>query len=133
MPEDTPTAIHGDLGDGDHIVGIGNIRVILFKEEPYWYAQGLEIDYLSQGDTMEAAKDSFEKGLTYTIHENLKLHGTVDPVLKVAPQEMWSQILQPSVLSHKYTQVSFHLNIEEPRPVLLPFQAIQYLQLSETI
>jgi len=37
-------AVHGTNGQ-THIVGIGNLRVIICQEGDAWFAQGLEIDY----------------------------------------------------------------------------------------
>lgn len=131
--EGNPVAVHlsDDQGTG-HVVGIGNLRVFLVKEEGVWYAQGLEIDYLAQGNTIQEAKKSFEVGLTATIHENLELHGTIEPVLKVAPQEIWKEIMNPGVKKNKFTQVSIH-QIESLKPLLanLPFEGIDYLERTE--
>ena len=56
---DEATAIHGVSQEGDHLVGIGNLRVLIEKEGNFWFAQGLEIDYVAQGDTMEAVQKEF--------------------------------------------------------------------------
>lgn len=119
---DETTAIHGVSGEGDHIVGIGNLRVFIVKEENFWYAQGLEIDYVAQGKTIEDAKKAFEKGLWVTIHENLQIHGTIEPVLKVAPQEIWQKVLSPH---YRFTQVSVHQIESMPG---FPFGGIGYLE-----
>ena len=116
-----------------HVVGIGNIRVLINKEENVWYAQGLEIDYVAQGKTIEDVKKAFEDGLTATIHENIRVHGTIEHVLKVAPQNIWEEVLNPNVISKKFTQVSVH-QIEAMKSIslgLLPFQGIAYLQRDE--
>ena len=44
------------------IVGIGNLRVMIMKTSTYWYAQGLEIDYAAQGETIEEVKECFQMG-----------------------------------------------------------------------
>ena len=119
---DETTAIHLS-GEGDHIVGIGNLRVYIVKDGDYWCAQGLEIDYLAQGKTIADAQKAFEQGLAATIHENLNLHNTIEPVLKVAPQEIWAEVLaQP----YRFDLVSVHKpeSIESER---FPFEGIDYL------
>ena len=127
-------AVHLSTEQGTgHVVGVGNIRVLINKEEDYWYAQGLEIDYVAQGKTIEDVKKAFEDGLMATIHENIRVHGTIGPVLKVAPQNIWKEVLNPNVISSKFTQVSVH-QIEAMKsisPGLLPFQGIEYLQREE--
>ena len=115
------TAVHLK-SDEDHVVGIGNLRVFLVQDGMYWCAQGLEIDYVAQGNSIEEVKEAFESGLTATIHANIERHGTIRPVLTVAPPEVWQEIYDPEVLPHLYSQASIH-QIKS-----LPFQMIQYLQ-----
>ena len=115
------TAIHLS-GSEDHVVGIGDLRVFIVQEGDYWCAQGLEIDYVAQGASIEKAKEAFTDGLTATIHANIEKHGTIKHVLKSAPPEIWEGIYDPDVLPHLYRQVSVH-EIDS-----LPFRAIQYLQ-----
>ena len=125
-------ALHGVLGEGEDIVGIGSIRVLLFREDGFWYAHGLEIDYLAQGDTIEEAKKSFEDGLTRTIHEHLKIHGNIEHIMQVAPQEIWELVFQPGTLVCRYHPVSFDPWGETtalPPHVTCPFQSIDYLRL----
>ncbi len=114
-------AVH--LSDnGDHVVGIGNLRVFIVQEGNYWCAQGLEIDYVAQGKSIEEAKQAFTDGLTATIHANIEKHGTIKHILKIAPPEIWEEIYAPDVLEQLYSQVSVH-GIDS-----LPFRGIQYLQ-----
>ncbi|MGH8247905.1 MAG: hypothetical protein ACREUU_15905, partial [Gammaproteobacteria bacterium] len=87
------TAFHGKAEDGTHVVGIGNLRVILFQEGDLWFAQGLEIDYASQGDSLEDVKKQFEDGLGATIEEHLRVYGNIDKILNVAPSEVWKEML----------------------------------------
>lgn len=133
MQNDTTTAVHAITESGEHIVGIGDLRVILTQEGDYWYAQGLEIDYVAQGDSMEAAKENFEIGLTSTLHENLKIHGTIEPVLIPAPVEVWKERLNPESIAKRFTHIFVHQiqsmqQLGFPSPNQLPFQGIQYLQ-----
>ena len=116
------TAIHLS-GNGDHVVGIGDLRVFIVQDGDYWCAQGLEIDYVAQGASIEEAKKAFTDGLTATIHANIETHGTIKNVLKIAPPEIWQEIYDIEVLPHVYSQVSVH-EIEWE----LPFRGIQYLQ-----
>jgi hypothetical protein len=78
--------------DGTGLVGIGNLNVVLLKEDGAWFAQGLEIDYLVQGTTMADVKKKFQKGLCESLHENLKKHGTIKPFLKMAPTDVWDEL-----------------------------------------
>ena len=120
---DETMAIHGVSGGGDHVVGIGNLRVYIVKDGNYWCAQGLEIDYVAQGKTIEDAQKAFQQGLAATIHENIKLHKTIKPILKVAPQEIWAEVLTPP---YRFDLVSVH----KAKPIEwegFPFRGIDYL------
>src|ERR1039458_1707330 len=73
------TAFHGVSHDGiHHVVGIGNLRVVIVPDGDFWFAQGLEIDYAVQGASEKDAKKKFEDGLEHTIEEHLKIHGTIE-------------------------------------------------------
>ncbi len=101
------TALHLSIEDGSHVVGIGNLRVMLFNDDGSWFAQGLEIDYFAQGDSMEDARERFESGLCATFSEHLKTHGTIEGALRVAPQEVWQDLYANPAL-RSYSKVSFH-------------------------
>ena len=118
---DEATAIHGVSQEGDHLVGIGNLRVLIEKEGNFWFAQGLEIDYVAQGDTMEAVQKEFKDRLLGTIHENLKMHGTIEHMLRVAPQKIWNKVLAHH---YRFTQLSVH---QIPSAPEFPFKEIGYL------
>ena len=120
---DETMAIHGVSDKGHHIVGIGNLRVHIVRDGDYWCAQGLEIDYVAQGKTIRDVQKAFEQGLAATIHENIEMHGTIEPVLKVAPQEIWEEVLTHP---YRFDLVSVH----EARPIEsegFPFKGIDYL------
>ncbi len=111
-------ALHVSKGDM-HLVGIGNLRVVIVPDGNFWFAQGLEIDYAEQGDSVEDVKTKFENGLHATIDQHLKIHGSIKKLLRVAPTEVWTEVLEdPSAYKNFYTQVSVHN---------LPFAGIQYL------
>lgn len=106
-----------------HLVGIGNLRVVIVKDDKHFFAQGLEIDYAEQGDSVEDVKKNFENGLRATIDQHLKINGTIKKLLRVAPPEVWADVLgDPSADRNFYSQVSVHKMIEK-----LPFEGIQYL------
>lgn len=122
------SAVH--LADGpNHVVGIGNLHVRILKENGHWFAQCLEIDFLVDGDSQEAAKQRFEKGLTATIQANLEIHGSIEHMLDPAPLSVWREFFSARVISKLYSQVSVH-QIERLENIasLLPFQAIKYLE-----
>lgn len=103
-------AIHSDLPDGKHqFVGIGGMRVFIMPDGNFWFAKGLEIDYATQGSTLEEAKDNFSKGLAETIDLHLQIHGNIENLL--VPSDIL-QVLAAArakgVSVHEYEQVSVH-------------------------
>lgn len=121
-------ASHVKTDDGSrHLVGIGNLRVVLVEEDGCWFAQGLEIDYASQGGTLEEAKKRFETGLEATIDQNLRVFGSIDRLLRAAPGEVWQELLAGpgNRVRARYSHVSEHVIQGRPK---FPFAAIQFLQ-----
>ena len=111
--------------DGDnHIVGVGNLRVIVCQDEDKtWLAQGLEIDYLATGDSAEEAKTNFEIGFKATINLHIKIHRTIEHLLKVAPQNIWKS-LKGEGTQYRYSQVSFHEDLFKA----LPYPGINFIE-----
>ena len=126
MPD--TTAFQGAVEDGSHVVGIGDLRVVIIPDGDSWFAQGLEIDYAAQGDTVENAQENFQNGLAATIHEHLKIHGTIKNILRIAPQEAWDLVFSTTAEPHTFSQVSFHQISEMQGLLSLPFQGIKYLE-----
>jgi len=118
------TAFHGVSHDGSHhIVGIGDLRVVIVPDGDLWFAQGLEIDYAVQGTSESDVKTKFEYGLEATVNQHLMIHGTIDGLLKVAPPEVWKEFLgDPAGKKRWYSQITSHVLQEQ-----LPFEGINYL------
>jgi hypothetical protein len=121
-PTKTKKAMALHLTDGSiHVVGIGNLRVVIVKDDKHWFAQGLEIDFAEQGESVPDVKKNFEDGLRTTIDQHLKINGTIKNLLKPAPPEVWADILgDPSADKKFYSQISVHVE-------KLPFEGIEYL------
>lgn len=129
MSSEDATALHTRDKSGDQLVGIGDLRVILIREAESWYAQGLEIDYVAQGASIEQAKANFEIGLDATISENLKMLGTIEGLLTPAPVEVWKDRLNPDAKAKRLFYASIHqMSAMEDVANLLPFQGIEYLE-----
>jgi hypothetical protein len=96
-----------------------------------WYAQGLEIDYAAQADSVPAVKTLFEEGLEATAHENLRVFGTIDKMLKPTPPEVWRDMIYGRYTQKRsfyHSQVLFHEQNKE-----LPFDGISFLEFSEPV
>lgn len=98
----TPTGEH-------HAVGVWNLHVLIVPDGRFWFAQGLEIDYAVQGDSVADAKMQFEKGLSATIHHHIRIFGDIEKLLRVAPNEVWMDLWKSAKAQHKsYSQISLH-------------------------
>jgi len=131
-------ALHAQHKDGaHHVVGVWNLHVLIVPDGRFWFAQGLEIDYAVQGDSVSDAKKQFEKGLTATIHHNLKIFGNIENILEVAPNETWKDLWKTGKAKYRtYSQVSMHEVIPDvlrTMPGVLPFKAIEYTEVAATV
>ncbi|MDQ3267546.1 MAG: hypothetical protein M3P47_02290 [Pseudomonadota bacterium] len=129
-------AVHLQNGD-QHVVGVKSLSVLLCEDGGAWFAQSLEIDYAAAGQSVEEAKDNFAAGLDATIAEHLKLYGSIDKFLKIAPQHAWDAFyaVDPSALKQKITTVQYHnintLSDESScfeKGVTFPFKEIKFLE-----
>ncbi|HUX65867.1 MAG TPA: hypothetical protein VMV31_00105 [Terriglobales bacterium] len=110
------------------VVGIGNLRVVIVQDGHAWIAHGLEIDYVSQGETIEEAKKNFEDGLRATVCQNLNVYGNIERVLSPAPAEVWTELIYTRGAQHKFFSqfTAFKLeNVPE-----YSFEGISYLQVA---
>lgn len=114
----------------DHDVGIGNLRVLIAKDGSAWSAQGLEIDYTAQGNSVEEAKERFADGLRATVREHLRIVGTIEPLLQVAPSEFWREFFDsaPKDERKRFSQVSVHRIETDDTLDSLPWNRIEYLE-----
>jgi hypothetical protein len=100
------TALHGLTSDGRDIVMIDKLRVAILRDGDTYVAQGLEIDYAAEGSTIDEAKDCFAQGLMLTLHENIRVFGRIDNVLRTVPPQLWQDLMTKNVLSSIHSQIS---------------------------
>jgi hypothetical protein len=119
-----PVAVQVCNEAGDiHGVALRHIRVIIVPDGPSWFAQGVDIDYASQGESVDAAKANFENGLRATIDQHLNIYGTIRGILEPAALEILGNLVtESSAQFERYSQVSAH-EIHES----LPYAQINYL------
>jgi hypothetical protein len=120
-------AIHDKDGE-NHLVGIGNLRVIVCEEDGIWFAQGLEVDYAADGNSLESVKRNFEHGLSATIGLHLQAFDSIDNLLVPAPAKTWKELTEVKK-RFRFSQVSVH-EFEEDTEELqkLPYTGISYLE-----
>ena len=111
------------------VVALGNLRVLITKQDGSWLAQGLEIDYAIDGDSVAEVKQRFESGLAMTIESHLRVHRHVDHLLKAAPPEIWAEYYaaKNTLRRFAFSQVSVHSSVQRH----LPFEKIEYYEPKE--
>lgn len=125
-------AIHADTDR--FIVGIGDLRVVIKEDSGHWFAQGMEIDYVAEGTSLEDVKDRFERGLAATVHEHVKRFRTIEHLLESVPSEAWREIaLGVSVKRLRYSCLQLHevpkaIGESLPEGIMFPYSKIAYLQ-----
>jgi hypothetical protein len=101
------SALHAHLGDGINLVAIGGLRVIIKPDGDRFVAQGLEIDYAADGDSLADVQEAFANGLKLTLQENVRLNGSIAPMLRPAPVEIWAEFLACAAeQKYKHSQTS---------------------------
>ena len=127
------TAIHAKQHD-EHIVGIGDLRVVLIEEKAgLWFAQGLEIDYAAQGASQDDVQARFERGLTATISAHIKQYRSIDRLLVVTPDTWREYILGAATKRMRFSCLTAHKVPDEigqalPEGLQFPFGEIKYLK-----
>jgi len=128
------TIVHAQTEDGTDIVKIDRLRVALMRDGNAWVAQGLEIDYAAEGDSIEEVKRQFQTGLMLTLRENVRVFGHIKNVLRAVPSDVWNTLLADSVLRQVHSQVSAYKVRQQLKsseavgeaPFKIPFGAINY-------
>jgi hypothetical protein len=117
--------VHGQTEDGSmHVVGIGNLRVIITNDDGSWFAQGLEIDYATEGATLEAVKHNFVEGLYSTVQQHLQIYGDIKQWLQPAPLEVWQEFFT-AASENKFTRQRLTTISIHQLPII---ESIEYLQ-----
>jgi len=119
-------AIHADIDGEHHLVGFGNLRVVIVEDDGSWFAQGIDIDYAAQGESIEEVKENFSRGLRATINQHLCSHSNIRNLLKGAPPEICQHLLLDSSFGtaklELLTQISGHCIHEA-----IPFRQVNFL------
>ena len=111
MSSDRPetTAAHVSLAtDRHHIDGVGiwNLNVMIYQEGNFWVAQGLEIDHVTQGQSVAEVKQRFQEAFTLCLNEHLRKYHSIERFLVVPPREVLLDMEKRSENPIQYTHVS---------------------------
>jgi hypothetical protein len=123
-------AVHLE-GSAAAAVAIWNLSVLIVPDEKFWFAQGLEINYGAQGNTVEEAQDNFQQGLLATIQQHLRVHGHIRKLLRFAPSEILKEAAQHKSSIKFFAQVSFHEILDAKSQLQIPFDGIDYRVLQQ--
>jgi len=108
-------------------VAIWNLSVLIVPDEQHWFAQGLEINYGAQGDTVEEAKENFQAGLLATIQQHLRMYGNIEKILTFAPSSILKEAAQNKNSIKRFATVSFHEVLHDhSAQQAIPFDGIDY-------
>jgi len=120
--ETLASAVH--IQDQDnHAVVLGAIRVLVSERFGEWFSQGIEIDFAASGSSVEEVQRRFEDGLAATVDLHLRKFGSIDRLLKFAPQQ---ELAKLRAEKYRFSMVTTH--DMKPDLVDLPFGKIAYLQ-----
>lgn len=106
-----------------------SLRVLITKDDGVWLAQGLDVDYAIDGESLTDVKKRFEDGLAMTISSNLRVHGSIKPLLKMAPQDVIDQWYDAKNTLRRFTHTT--LIVTPQRQNELPFDQIVYLDATQ--
>jgi hypothetical protein len=109
------------------IVAIGDLHVLLVPDGDSWIAQGIEIDYIAQGDTPEQAKEYFEHGFTKTIALYLKDDGDITGFLRWAPPEVIAEYNQVTKEESKQSFAALVVTASKAKQLEFPWKRIAYV------
>lgn len=125
------TAFHtqADMSDSSfNVVGFGNLRVFIVKDEDMWFAQCLDINYAAQGKSLARVKRNFEEGLTATVDEHLHRKGHIEDLLTHGPSpRMRRELLRLTPQAMHYSQVTVH-KLPKQLQDLIRYQGIEFIQ-----
>ena len=74
-----------------------DLRVLIVRDGQFWFAQGLELDYGAQGNTLEDAIEHFERGLAATVTLHVQRFGDIGRIGEISA-ETCSEIVRESCL-----------------------------------
>jgi len=125
-------AVHGSTKN-HNVVGIGNLRVVVCVDDGIWFAQGLEIDYASQGKSLAEVQRNFEHGLRSTVGLHLQAFDTIEKLLVPAPREVWKEMMAET-RRFRFSQISVHeIEPEDELSKLAPYTGIEYVHTTNEV
>ena len=107
-----------------HRVILNQVRVILIPDGGRWFAQGIDINYATDGATLVEAQQNFERGLSLTLKANLQRLGHIDRIMATPPAEAWMPLIRDCGQHFDFSMSETH-DIHDAE---LPYRRIQYIE-----
>lgn len=117
----TGRAAHVAKGN-QHRVILNDVRVIIVPDGDRWFAQGIDINYATDGSSIHEVQQNFESGLSLTIKANLQRVGNIDRIMRSPDMSVWAPLLQKKGLHFDFSMSDVH----EMDDAELPYRRIQY-------
>src|ERR1700692_1920059 len=110
VPKRRTTAFHAHRDASDtsiDVVGFGNLRVFIIKDDGMWFAQCVDINYAAQGASEPEVKANFERGLRSTVEEHLRRFGSIENLLARTPSpRVRQELMRHMPRTFRYSQVT---------------------------
>src|ERR1700730_16092910 len=129
-----PAASAEHYKEGAHdFVKIGDLRVLVTNDGPWWFAQGLEIDYTAQGKDADEVKEKFVRGLAATAHAYIMEFGTIQKLLRPASADILRELSNASSKGLLVISTLSEHELDAPVKTVLPFSGIRYFERREPV
>jgi len=114
--------LHGDDMDG---VACAELRVVIKRDKEFWYAQGVEINYLAQGNSLEEVKQRFRLGLISTVRSHIERYGNLKNLLKWADESVWKNELH-TAYRQEFTEIFDKTDMKHQLSGAFPFGVLKF-------
>lgn len=121
---------------------IKELRVLIVPEGNQFFAQGMEIDYATCGDSVDDVQHRFERGLILTISANLQRFGSIERICHKAPPEIEAE-WEIGTDHYTFSSRSIHTVLDESKDYdedlkelasqLAGLEAIKYYQVHREV
>ena len=122
------TAFHARSSDESlNVVGFGNLRVLVVEDGGAWFAECQDINYAAQGSSLDEVQHNFEKGLSATVDEHLRVFGNIENLLSRPASSTVRRRFHTMRRSFRYSQVTVH-SLPKKIQKIIQFQGIEFIQ-----
>lgn len=116
--------------DGDRHAVAASLRVLISPADAGGFvAQGLDIDYVATGETVEEVKQRFAEGLIRTIESLIRRKRSLSALFKSkTPQEAWQAYIDRGEGDELLCGTYVDLRAKLPAEARFPFAGLEYCE-----